>query len=813
MALKLTKSYWNLISQNIGNHHILKEFSASFTIFFLLCAIQISAFAQEKFQIQGKIVESLSNDPVPYANVVILEVSTGNIIAGTTTDDNGFFNVETPVLEVYVELSFIGFHKKIIRDLKLENGIVRLGTIKLEQNTQNLKEVEISGEKSSIEFKLDKRVFNVGKDISSTGMSALDVLNRVPSVTVSVEGQVSLRGNAGVQILINGKPSVLTGQGSNALGTITAEMIDNVEVITNPSAKYAAEGTAGIINIVLKKEDKNGFNGSVSVNTGTPNNHSIGVSLSRRKDQFNLFTQMGVGYRSLPHYSNTENRNLTNRTYILSKGKELTNENFYNFILGTDYYINERNIITLSGNYSYEIEEQPSEAEFYFYNAKSENTTAYKRRETTDAINPKYQYNLQYEKKFKNNKEHYLQFSTQGSFFGKEQASTFDNIPLKGIESDPNQKTETDFHQRDYTFKLDYKNPLSKVFSIETGALYDINDVGNEYSVFNQSAGEWMVDSNLTNNFEFNQKVLGIYGTAAYEGIKWGLKAGLRAENTNLHTRLINTGLENNKNYTNLFPSAHTSYKISKSFSLQAGYSRRIYRPRLWDLNPFFNIRNNYNLRQGNPDLMPEFSDSYELTSIFIIKKISLNTSIYNLYTTKLIERVTLFENNVNTTIPINLGTKNQTGLEINGKYSVNKWLTINGDFNYGYFVRKGKYESQNFGFSGTQWFTRATARLKLKGEFDVEISGEYNSSFETLQGRVSGFAFADAGVRKKLWKGKFIVNLSARDLFASRIRETIVNQDRFYTYSFSQRGRFITLGLSYGIGKGEAMTYSGRRR
>ena len=307
--------------------------------------------------------------------------------------------------------------------------------------------------------------------------------------------------------------------------------------------------------------------------------------------------------------------------------------------------------------------------------------------------------------------------------------------------------------------------------------------------------------------------MLGVYGTGSYEKKEWGIKAGLRLENTELYTLLTNTNEENTQNYTNLFPTFHTSYKISERFSLQAGYSKRVFRPRLWDLNPFFNIRNNFNIRRGNPNLKSEYADSYELTGIFIFEKTSINTSIYNLYTTDVVERVSFLEDNINITTPFNVGTKNQTGLEVNGKYTPAKWMTINGDFNYGFFSRDGTFKDQDFGFSGDQWFTRVTTRLKLPADFELELSADYQSGYKTVQGETSGFAFADAGFRKKLKKGKAVINFSIRDIFASRIRESTTTQPTYELYDFSQRGRFFALGFSYSFGKGEAMTYSGRRR
>ena len=257
----------------------------------------------------------------------------------------------------------------------------------------------------------------------------------------------------------------------------------------------------------------------------------------------------------------------------------------------------------------------------------------------------------------------------------------------------------------------------------------------------------------------------------------------------------------------------HTSFKISKKVQLQAGYSKRIFRPRLWDLNPFFNIRNNYSIRTGNPNLLPEFADSYEITGIFIVKKLTLNASVYYLHTTAVKENITIYEDGVTITKPMNIGTRDKVGVELNYKYTVAKWFSFNGDANYGYFQRKGEFATQKFDFNGDQWTTKLNLKFKLNGGFDIELSGSYESKYKTVQGNVSGFAFMDAGIRKKIWKGKAVVNLSVRDIFASRINKTVVDQSTYYLYNNSKRGRFITLGFSYSFGKGEAMSYTGGGR
>ncbi len=788
--------------------------SQFFIICFSLCTALSSWGQSGQVQITGTVIDGASNDPVEYATIAIMDPSTDKPLTGTISNDKGQFKVGASSREFYIEISFIGYTPTRISEFEIKNNTVDLGEVQLDVDAEQLEEVIIRGEKSQTEFRLDKRVFNVGQDLSSTGASALEVLNNVPSVNVNIEGQISLRGSTGVQILINGKPSVLTSDdGGNALGTITADMIDRVEVITNPSAKYDAEGTSGIINIVIKKEERRGTNGSISLNTGTPHNHSLGFSMNHRTERFNIFTQLGAGYRELPQQVKNINIDKSTGETINTLGTEYRNENFYNFILGTDYHINETNVLTVSGNFAYEIEDQPSSTTFERINANDELVSRWSRSETTEATNPKWQYEAQYKRDFVDHEDHDLIVSAIGSFFGKDQSSDFIDQTSFGADEDAEQQTRTNFKEAKNTFKLDYTRPFNEKYTIETGAQYFLTNVSNDYAVHDLIDGEWINNPNLTNVFDYDQVVIGAYGTGAYENDTWGLKAGLRLEHTDLKTLLVTTNEPNDQKYTNLFPSFHTSYKFSKTHSIQAGYSRRIFRPRLWDLNPFFNIRNNFSIRTGNPELLPEFTDSYEINSLFVEEKVSFNFGVYYRYTTDVVERISVFENNVNTTKPMNIGTTKATGIEINGKYSPAKWFSINGDFNYNYFNREGMLESQSFDFNADQWSTKLNTKWKLPAEIDMEITGRYESSFKTIQGKTSDIMFADMGLRKKVFNKRGVINFSVRDIFISRIRKNILEQEDFYVFSRRYRGRFITLGFSYGFGKGEAMEYTGRRR
>ena len=470
-------------------------------------------------------------------------------------------------------------------------------------------------------------------------------------------------------------------------------------------------------------------------------------------------------------------------------------------------------MITLSGSFAYEIEEQPSETKFDRLDENNELISSWNRIEVASADNPKWNYELNYKKDFKDKKDHNLLFSAIGKFFGKDQNSNFSNEEIEKFSGVQEQQTATKFDEMRYTFNLDYINPISEKITLELGSQFVSMDVGNDFSVSNLIGNEWEIDDRQTNNFEFIQNVLGVYTTGAYEDDKWGLKLGLRVENTELNTLLQNTNERNNQNYLNFSPTVHSSYKLTDYFSVQAGYSRRIFRPRMRDLNPFFNIRNDFAIRQGNPNLLPEFTDSYEVSSIFTKKKLSLNTSLYVKYTTNKIDRVAIVEENVSRTAPYNIGTSQSTGIEINGKYSFSNRVSFNGDFNYSIFERVGSFEGTDFDFTAAIWTSKIKGKVKLPFDFDIESTGQFRSKVQTVQGIQSGMVFANIGVRKKMMNGRTILSLSVRDIFASRINETEAIQPEFYLYSRNLRGRFITFGFSYGFGKGEAMEYTGRRR
>ncbi|MDN5204919.1 TonB-dependent receptor [Fulvivirgaceae bacterium BMA10] len=770
--------------------------------------------SEDQTEVSGHVVDANSGQSLEYATVSIFDKAEKRLMTGSITDGSGKFSIKTSLSDFYLEVAYLGYLTMQIHEFEIKENKVDLGLVKIMPDQKVLDEITVVGEKSQTTFHLDKRIFNVGKDLSTSGGNALDVLSNVPSVDVNIEGEISLRGNSNVQILINGKPSVIAN--SNALGTITAEMIEQVEVITNPSAKYDAEGTTGILNIILKKEDKKGLNGSVTLNTGVPNNHSIGLSLNRRTEKFNLYSQFGVGKRTfLSNYNGlTLDRLSANPRQLLNDGEGEKNEQFYNVILGTDYHINALNVVTLTGHFGYEIEDEFSTTNYDLQDEVGESINSSQRNEVTEATNPKWQYELQYKRSFKGNKDRALLASITGSFFGKDKSSNFENTNISGSFDDFRQIVKTDFSNAEFNYQIDYTHPFTKKNILETGAKYEINDNANDYRIDDVINGELVNNVDFTNEFEYLQKVLGVYATYSIEWSKISFKAGLRMENTDLNTFLVTGDERHFQEYTDLFPSFHTSYKVSDKLSLQAGYSRRIHRPNGWDLNPFTSIRDNLNQFVGNPNLLPEYTDSYEVTTIQEWNIASLNVAVFHRKTTDVVDRIIQVTDSLTISSPQNVGSSNNTGIEINGKIEPTKWLTVLADFNWMYFERTGNFENNVFDFNNTSWNSRLTTKFKFPNDITGEIRVRYRSEIQNLQAIIDDNIYADLGLKKKLFKGRTVINLSVRDVFNSRRFVSTADQPAFFRFNDSQRSqRRVVLGISYGFGKGDAIEYSGLKQ
>ncbi|MEM1358613.1 MAG: outer membrane beta-barrel family protein, partial [Bacteroidota bacterium] len=523
----------------------------------------------------------------------------------------------------------------------------------------------------------------------------------------------------------------------------------------------------------------------------------------------------GAGYRTLPNTQRRSNQFINSGTTVTSEGEVDKNETFLNLILGMDYHFNATNVLTLSGRFAYEWEDEFSQQDFLRNTTDGGAADDWRRDETTEAVNPKWHYELHYQRQLKSpdDRDHTLMISALGDGFLKDQSSEFLTTTREGQAAFGDQQTRTDFGQKGYVFGLDYTRPVGQKGSLEAGLQYDRDDTGNDFVVLNRLNESFELDPNQTNDFRFDQGVIAAYATFGLEGKQWGWKAGLRAEGTQVNTLLVTTNVASKRWYRNLFPSGHVSYKVNSGLSFQLGYSRRIYRPGLWELNPFFNLRDNFNVETGNPDLRPELTDGGELTGIWTGDKANLSVSVYHRRTTGAIEDFIFLENGINVNRPLNLGIQEVSGLEINAKAFLTESLTVSTDRNGRRESRRATVADQVFDFSTLPWRARLNAKLQLPAGLDVEASGHYRSGFALTQGQFFDTGWVDAGLRKKLSGGKWVVSLSVRDLFASRRFQSTRESADFLQFGTSRRGRFLLVGVSYAFGDGEAMEFGGAKQ
>ena len=530
--------------------------------------IQLAAQSQGRGIIKGRIVESNSHKPLEYATVSLYSKMDSALIEGMMLDTSGTFSLEVNFGVYYLECAFLGYHSETITDIKLEanQALINLGLIKLESNAQMLTEVEVRAEKSFIELSLDKRVFNVGKDLASLGGNAADILNSVPSVSVDVEGNISLRGSQGVQVLVDGKPSGLAAR--DGLRNLSADMIEKVEVITNPSAKYNAEGTAGIINIILKKKRKKGLNGTFNNTIGHPEALATAINLNFRKKKLNLFTNLsasrwrnigyGALYREVYHHSDSIDILKSKRDHLL-KGR------LSSFRIGTEYFINSKNTITTSF-FQRDIHRDGKIALIFwdFWNDLDYELGGSSRIENEAISGKDQEFALIYKKTF-DEENHYLVTDLQIQNNRYHNQSTYLETYFLTNSSSP---ALADLYQLSYTdeqiyqwnAKLDYQLPLKKDEKFEAGIQSSYREFSNDYLVEVLQNEQWEVFEGLDSEYQYFERIQAAYALYANKIRQVSFQLGTRLEYAKISTSTSNTASRKN---LKLFPSAHLTYEFS----------------------------------------------------------------------------------------------------------------------------------------------------------------------------------------------------------------------------------------------------------
>ena len=795
------------------------------SLFFVTFAITfLSVFSQKpqnnQISITGNIIDSNTKEPLEYATVVLNNIQTKQL-SGGITDEKGNFTVKIIPGTYDISFEFISF-KTIKIPNKIINSSISFGTIKLSEDADKLDEIVIIAEKSTVEIRLDKRIYNVGKDMTVKGGSASDVLDNVPSVDVDVEGNVSLRGNENVRILIDGKPSALVGlSGSEALRQLPADAIERVEVVTSPSARYDAEGTAGILNIILRKGVAIGLNGSLNTTIGDPTQYRIASNINFRTKKINFFTNLGYRNSSGPgnfltNLSTFENESI-NSLRVEDRDFE-RNRNGYNINFGLEYFLSNESSIT--GTYFYRDSDNKNLSTNTIQVFDVNNILEFSdvRIQDEDELDETSQISLNYTNNF-NSSGHKLTIDFQYSD-SKEIETAFINDALASENNITTENSKSTLIQSDYVL------PIGEHMQFELGYRGDFQDLNSNFLVNRIPE----LDFNPSNNLTFKQNINAIYSQFGNKINKFSYLLGLRTEITDVKVRLINTNENFDYRYTEIFPTINFGLERTDNQSFTLGYSRRLRRPRYWYLNPF-ESRNSQNvIYKGNPGLIPTFTNSFDLGYLQKIGKLTLNSSIYYQHSVNAIQRVSRDEirllDGVNQVItirePINLASEDRYGFELTANYNPSKKVRLSGSFNVFQQESKGLYEynkftidettgaiistaqTQDLGNINNSWFSRFNATFTLPWEIQMQNRLSYRGPRYTAQSESKGMFSTNIALSKDVFseKGSLVFNVS--DLFNSRKwRSTNFNPNKENPTSINSqesqwRVRQISLNFTY---------------
>jgi len=768
-----------------------------------------------KIKVSGKVIDKISNQPLEYSTVSLINTKTNKVTAGGITDAKGEFNFDATPGTYNVNVEFISFKPTLISN-KTISGNTNLGTISLQEDVTQLESVVIRTEKTTVEIKLDKKVYNVGQDLMVKGGTVSDVLDNIPSVSVDAEGTVSLRGNENVRILIDGKPSNAINV-TEALKLIPADAIDKVEVVTNPSARYDAEGGGGILNIVLKKGKTNGLNGTIIATTGQPDNHGLSGNLNYKTNEFNIFTTQGYNYRNNPGNSFTDSRYLnqdnSTRSFVYETRENERINKGYNGNFGVEWNLDDSTSWTNTVNYR--KTSGNNEDTVFQDNLDANSIYQYTRNrinsELSNSENVEFSTNLI--KKFKKD-GHKLTFD--GSFSANRDFNTALITDITNIDSNigldetlNNQKQSRNLLQTDYVL------PIGKNSQFEAGYRGDFSEIKTDYAVI----VDGVVDNNFTNTLQYKEKVNALYTQFGTKFNNLSVLLGLRWEDSEIDVNQLQTGDFNNKKYDNFFPSAFFTYEFSEKSSASLSYSRRIQRPRGRFLNPFSGLSSNTNIFVGNPDLDPAFTDALDFGYLKRWNKLTFNTSLYLNKTSdsfQFVRKATGVEVNgveVIQASPINLATEYRAGFEFTLNYTPYKWWKLNSNFNlfkvetqgdFTYTNLNGDVVFQDFDNKATSWSTRLSSKVSLPYKIDWQTNLNYNGPQNNAQGRSYGVFAANLAFSKDVLKDKGTIALNVNDLLNSRkrIMDTFI-PGSVSSYSEMQwRERQITMSFTYRFNK-----------
>ncbi|MGB1309291.1 MAG: TonB-dependent receptor domain-containing protein [Oceanihabitans sp.] len=731
----------------------------------------ISAFSQQKeILVTGKILEEITKQPLEYATIIFFSKAENKIVTGGITDQKGNFSIPVPAGVYDVSTEFIGYGVISLPNQNL-NKNTSLGIIKLKEDLQALDEVEIIAERTTVEIKLDKKIYNVGKDLTVRGGTVSDVLDNVPSVAVDVEGNVSLRGQENVRILINGKPSGLVGLSStDALRQLPAESIEKVEVITSPSARYDSEGTAGILNIILRRSKLQGLNGAITTNAGYNPSAGISGNINYRTGDINIFNTSGYSYRETPGNSSTNtkykssgNRIKENRDYDrIRKG--------FNTNLGMEWYINDSASLTTSVFYRDSNNESNTTNELLQYDANNQFTGKSVRFDPEIEDNKTIQYAANFTKNFETS-GHKLTFDFQY------EDSEEDENSLVSVDNQVQEKVETIESSNRILMQGDYVLPIGENAQFELGYRGNFNTQTTDYivEILNPSTNQFGIDYNLSNLLNYKEYINAAYTQFGSKHGKFSYLLGLRLENTQITIDQPSSNSFSKKNYTGLFPTVNLNYEISEDQNITLGYSRRLRRPRHWFINPFPSRSSVTSIFQGNPDLDPSYSGIFDLGYLNRFGKITFNTSIYYQHATDVFNFVS-FDTGTTADVngeevpvvqrtPINLSSEDRYGFEFTLRYRASRKFNVSTNFNLFNSKSEGvDPNGVNLGNKNTSWFARISGKYTLPADIEWQTSLNYRGPSKDAQNTRKGVFSSNMAFSKDLFKDKASIAFNVSD-------------------------------------------------
>lgn len=779
-------------------------------LFTLLFVLSTMIFADEtnpvdarKGTLKGFVFDIQTKQPLEYATVTMIRKRDNQVVNGTITDQNGFYKIKDVDFGMYqIDITFIGYKTKSMERvmIKPDDKDVDLGQIDLEPSVKTLDEAMVIADRPTMTYKIDKKVINVSQQHTSASGTAVEILENIPSVTVDIEGNVSLRGSESFTVLIDNKPTVLDP--SDALNQIPASAIENIEVITNPSVKYDPDGNSGIINIITKKNKLQGFNGIVNLNAGMYERYGGDILINWRKERINIFVGADLNNRNMEGSRDTENRTFYNNStsFILSNGDFDRGRESYGVRGGFDLILNPRNSLNFETRVGDHNHGGTSITDYQEYTDPITDNNLYISSEESERGGFYYNMNLGYTHKF-HKKEHeiYTLLNYRARDFTKISKNKL--IDDSGTKTSGQKSFESGPHDS-YRFQVDYTLPLRTNDKFEAG--YNLRiDNSNELAETYQYNPVTLVDDymiDFMHDVSHERDIHAIYTMYSGETGKFGYQGGLRGEYTYRNITLNETGESSLIDRFDLFPTIHLSYNTEKENQLMASYSRRIQRPRGYYLEPFLTWYDAFNVRTGNPDLNPEYIDSYELSHLMKFGRNSFSVDAYYRITNNKIERTrSVYEENVFLSSFENVGKDYSLGIELMLGLDIQKWWHVDLMGNiYDYRV-EGELLGYDFSESSFNWNARFNNTLRLGKSTRVQLNGMYNSPTITAQGERDGFFMANFAVRQSFYKNKLSATLQVRDVFGTmRHSSTYEGLDFYSYYDFQPDTPLVTLTLSY---------------